>query len=145
MPTYVEKALKRLKHPKPATKQPAPHKWIAPRYGQTQQFATIEPTKPLLPQKEQKRVQAVTGTFLYYGRAVDSTILPAINDIASHQTKATEVTNEKIKMLLDYLATYPKATIRYYAIDMVLHADSDTSLPCTTGCEKSSCRILPLK
>ena len=43
------------------------------------------------------------------------------------QSNPTESTNNKIKMLLDYLATYPNAKIRYHASDMVLHVDSDTA------------------
>ena len=30
-------------------------------------------------------------------------------------------------MLLDYLSTHPKATIRYYASDMILYVDSDAA------------------
>ena len=43
------------------------------------------------------------------------------------QSNPTESTNNKIKMLLDYLATYPNAKIRYHASDMALHVDSDAA------------------
>jgi hypothetical protein len=56
---------------------------------------------------------------LYYARAVDPTVLMPLNDIATEQTKATQ--------LLDYLATHPDATIRYHASDMILHTHSDAS------------------
>jgi hypothetical protein len=38
-----------------------------------------------------------------------------LNGIATEQTKATEKTQAATNKLLDYLATYPEATIRYRA------------------------------
>ena len=64
---------------------------------------------------------------LYYRRAVDPTMLPALNEIATSQANPTEKTKQQCKMLLDYAATYPSAKIRYYASDMILHADSDAA------------------
>ena len=128
MPNYVQKALKKLQHKLSLHPQSTPHQWIVPAFGAKQQHAPLEPPSPPLTQKEQKRVQTVVGTFLYYGRAVDSTILPAINDIASSQAMPTTKTNKQIEMLLDYyLATNPNATIRFYASDMILHEDSDAA------------------
>ena len=46
-----------------------------------QQSATAEDTSPFLSNKETKYVQQVVGTFLYYTRALDSTMLPALNTI----------------------------------------------------------------
>jgi hypothetical protein len=67
------------------------------------------------------------GTFLYYARAVDSTMLVAIGEIATQQSKATQATMQAITQLLNYCATNPDATIRYIASDMCLHVDSDAS------------------
>ena len=50
---------------------------------------------------------------LFYARAVDCTILPAISSIASEQTNATEGTEKQIKQLLDYLATLPNAKLSF--------------------------------
>jgi hypothetical protein len=50
-----------------------------------------------------------------------------LNDITTEQTKATEKTQAATNQLLDYLATHPDATIRYYASDMILHIHSDAS------------------
>lgn len=41
------------------------------------------------------------------------------------QAKPAQLTNEKIEMLLDYLATYPDAKIRFHASNMMFHTDSD--------------------
>ena len=64
---------------------------------------------------------------MYYGRAIDYTILPALNDIASAQAQPTQRTRDKTQQLMDYLHTYPNAYLRYYASNMVLHVDSDAA------------------
>lgn len=65
------------------------------------------------------------GIFLYYGRDIDNTILPALNEISASQSNPTKDTNKKITMLLDYPSTYPYVNIRYTGSDMILHVDSD--------------------
>jgi hypothetical protein len=50
-----------------------------------------------------------------------------LNDIATEQTKATEKMQAATKQLLDYLSTYPDATIRYHSSDMILNIHSDAS------------------
>ena len=69
----------------------------------------------------------MVGTFLFYARAIDNTILPALNDIAAQQAAPTTKTNDKITMLLDYLHTHPDAMVRYTASGMVLHIESDAA------------------
>ena len=64
---------------------------------------------------------------MYYARAVDSTVLPALNSIASEQASATETTEKKAAQLLNYLATHSKAVVRYYDSDMILNIHSDAS------------------
>ena len=65
------------------------------------------------------------GTFLYYSRAVDDTMLPALNNIDTIKTKLTEHTQQKAQHFMDYAATYPSAYLRYYASDVVLIIDID--------------------
>jgi hypothetical protein len=67
------------------------------------------------------------GSLLYYARAVDPTMLPAINEISGSQASPTQKTMRACKMLLDYAATYPLAIIRYHASDMALHTDTDAA------------------
>jgi hypothetical protein len=69
----------------------------------------------------------VTGSVLYYARAVDPTFLMPLNDITTEQTEAREKTQAATNQMLDYLATHPDATIRYHASDTVLHIHSDAS------------------
>jgi hypothetical protein len=73
-------------------------------------------------------VQSCVGSFLYYAQAVDATMLPVINEISGNQATPTTVnTRNACKMLMDYAATYPLASIRYFASDMVPHIDSDAA------------------
>ena len=67
------------------------------------------------------------GSFLYYGRAVDSTTLLALNNIASQQSEATKQTEKHSVTFMDYMATYPHAVIRFYASNMILNVHSDAS------------------
>ena len=127
MKNYVIKALQRLQHTFPSKPQYAPHKWTVPIYGSNRQYAPDPDSSPLLPASDIKKVQSVVGTFLYYARAIDNTILPALNEISASQAKPTQKTTEKINMLLDYLSTYPDAKIRYFASDMILTIDSDAA------------------
>jgi hypothetical protein len=82
---------------------------------------------PPLTAKQCLTIQNVTGSVLYYARAVDPNVLMPLNDIATEQTKATEKTQGATSRLLDYLTTHPGATIRYHASDMILHIHSDAS------------------
>ena len=81
----------------------------------------------LLPQKEIKPIQSITGTFLYYARALDYTMLPGLNEITCTQAKPTQYTKEECQKIMDSAATYPNVYIRYYSSDMVLLVDSDAA------------------
>ena len=129
MPGYVEKCLQRLQYTPKISPQYSPHNHSPIIYGQKgqRQYATAPDTAPLLPPDETTYIQSATGSFLYYGRAIDHTILPALNEIASSQAQPTQTTKDKVQRLLDYANTFPNAYIRYYASDMVLHVDSDAA------------------
>jgi hypothetical protein len=88
----------------------------------TQWRKTIPPPHD---KEDTKYIQAVAGTLLYYGRAVDNTILPALSAIATEQAKPTEKTMDTIKQLLDYCATQEEAVISYKASKMILTVHSD--------------------
>ena len=78
------------------------------KYGKkgAQKFSTAPETSPHLTMAETKHIQSTTGSFLYYGRAKDYSILPALNDIASAQAQPTIKTKQKAKILMDYLHTF---------------------------------------
>ena len=104
-----------------------PHQWQKPTYGARVHWAPSPDDSPALDLSDTKRVQQVLGVLLYYGRAVDSTLLTAITEIATQQAHATERTLKAIVQLLNYCATHPNAILRYRASDMVLWIDSDAS------------------
>jgi len=54
-------------------------------------------------------------------------MLPALGTIASSQAKATQLTKTACHWLMDYAASNPLSTIRYYASDMQLYVHSDAS------------------
>ena len=87
---YLEKAMMRFKLEIPTKVQSSPHWHTEVKYGAKKQFVDEETESPPLSKEEAKYVQAVAGTPLYYGRAVDPTILPALSSIAMEQAKSTE-------------------------------------------------------
>ena len=126
MPKYIEHLLHKCQH-NPITPTYTPFKWTAPQYGKTQQFVKPDDTAPKLDKKGIKYVQSVIGSLLYYRRAVDPTILVALNELSTEQASPTTNTLQKIKQLLNYVATYPNTVLRFHANDMTLHVDSDAA------------------
>jgi hypothetical protein len=84
-------------------------------------------TSPALSDKDINNLQQLTGTLLYYARAVDPTLIIPINVLASEKSKATAVTSHNVIKLLNYCNTHPETKIRYHASDMILHIHSDAS------------------
>jgi hypothetical protein len=124
MPGYIANVLNKFQHDAPRTPQHTPSKYITPVYGAKMQFSTQDNSPPLTA-KQCTEIQKITGSVLYYSRAVDPTVHMALNDIATEQTAATEKTKTAAGHLLDYLATHPDAKIRFQASDMILHIHSD--------------------
>ena len=69
----------------------------------------------------------MVGVLLYYGRAVDSTILVGLSSLAAAQALPTAYTLYLVKWLLDYAATNPDAILTYKKSNMVLTVHSDAS------------------
>ena len=126
MPNYVRKQLLKFNHKSPKQPQYAPHRWSLLSYGQKIQEVMEDQSTPL-DKPNIKKVQSIAGTFLYYGRAVDPTILPALTDIAAAQSAPTEHTEKACDMLMDYLDTYPNAVLQFSKSDMILYVDSDAA------------------
>jgi hypothetical protein len=78
MPDFVLNTLRKLLH---ITSKPqhAPHRWKPPSYGAKQQLTPPEDASAKLPPHETIVIKSIVGSFLYYGRAVDPTILPVLN------------------------------------------------------------------
>ena len=86
----------------------------------------IDDTAKLSPQAI-KHLQQIVGTFLFYSRAVDPTMLMALSIIATEQPQGTQTTKEKAEHFLNYASTHPNATIKFYKSDMILKIHSDAS------------------
>jgi hypothetical protein len=127
MPGYIKAALHKYQHPAPVRPEHAPHTWNPPIYGAKTQFVSDPTPSPAISDKDVNKLQQLTGTFLYYARAVDPTLIMPINVLASEQSNATEVTADKVIKLLNYCSTHHETKIRYHASDMILHIHSDAS------------------
>jgi hypothetical protein len=126
MPGYVANDLNKLQHDTPKHPQQTPSIYVMPVYGAKTQYATQDEIPPLT-EKQCFKIQKVTGSVLYYARAVDPPLLIPLKDIVNEQTKATEKTQAETDQLLDYLTTHPDATIIYHASKAILHIHSDAS------------------
>jgi hypothetical protein len=104
--------------------QPYPH--TIPTYGATVQYPKAADSSPVATKAEEKYIWQVIGVLLYYGRAVNATIITGLSSLAAAQAKPTVHTVFLIKWLLDY-ATNPDAILTYKKSDMVLAIHSDAS------------------
>jgi hypothetical protein len=111
MPGYIKQLLLKYKHHMPTKPQHCPYAPAPKQYGAKAQAPPPVNISPKLSPKEIKEIQQVIGSILYYAQAVDITVLMALSSIAIEQSKGMTNTMEKAKQLLDYLATYPDATI----------------------------------
>ena len=65
--------------------------------------------------------------FLLLRHSIENTIVPALSDISSEQSKATTNTEKQVAKLLNYLASNPQEEIQYRARGMQLAINSDAS------------------
>lgn len=128
MPGYVYAVLHCFQHPTPTCKQDSPYPWTAPAYGcSNQQLPAEHQSKPLL-QFMQKEPEQLIGTFLYYARGVNPTMISALNSLlASAENKAISHTTKTTTHFLNYCASHPDATLEYQASDMILYIESNAS------------------
>ena len=127
LPGYVERAATELGHKPPARRQPSPWQCAPIKWGEKQQFVEEPVPSPPLDKKGQKYIQRVNGKLLYLARAVDSTMLVALSNLASEQAAPTEETMRRARWLLDYATSNETAVVTFRASDMVLAAHSDAS------------------
>jgi len=89
MPGYVKEALHQLQHRVPSKPVHAPHQWKVIQYGRNQQQPNEDETSPKLGPDGKKHIQRITGKFLYYARAIDHTMLVALNELGRQQANPT--------------------------------------------------------
>ena len=127
MPGYIIKALTKYQHAIPERPQHQPYKYTSIQYGANIRHIVEPDTSAPLTKGQIKHVQDIVCTLLYYGRAFDPTILTSLSAISFRQVKGTEAVLIAYHQLLDYVATYPNAVIRYHASEIILALDTDAS------------------
>ena len=132
MPNYAPKQLLTYGQQPPKRAQHMPSEPRPINYGTKSDTIIHEEPGNLIGYADKKYIQQILGSFLYYARAIDMTILLAFNVIATQQAKSTKLTMKRVHQLLDYMATHPKTIIRFRASDMILNIHSDASY-CSAG------------
>jgi hypothetical protein len=122
---YVPKALTCFQHQAPNKPQHQSYPHVKANYGAKAQYMEDTDTSALLPKEDKKFIQEVIGTFLYYVRCINSTMLAVLGSIATQQANPTENTMKKVQQFLDYASTHPDAIDTYHTSDMVLTEHSD--------------------
>jgi hypothetical protein len=106
------------------------HHIIGTNPSMVQKYNTPMPPIPLrflMRRQRSKLVQEIIGTFLFYARAIDNTMLKPLRTLSTQQSQPTEMTMNAIIKFLNYTATHPNAKLKYTASDMILWIDSDAS------------------
>jgi len=124
MQDYVAQALAQFKHTKPTQFHYGPSRIDPIQYGAKIQYNKPTDTRAIS-ETDYKFIQQVTGKFLFYARAVDPTMLHALNCIACGG--ATQSNLEATRYFLNYAACNPNSTILYRKSDMILQGDSDAA------------------
>jgi hypothetical protein len=102
----------------------APGAYAPPSFGSKVQWNSVDESRQL-DASELLLVQRIVGSLLYYARAVDPTMLTAINKIST--MAPTESALKAAHHLFDYAQSWNAATLRYHASDMRLVVYSDAS------------------
>ena len=113
MPGYVKQALHKFQHPTPKKRQDSPYPATVKQYGVKVHLTDPIDASACLPTHEIKRLQQIISTFLFYGRAVNPTLLTALSKLSSAQATATEATKRACQQFLDYCASHPDGSICY--------------------------------
>ena len=99
-PGYAPNSLKIPQHTPIVSPKHSPHHHTGFKYCTPGilQYA-IEPDEtPILSKKDTTLVRSILGSFLYYGRFLDGTIIPALNEIILQQYKTTQQKNKISKI-----------------------------------------------
>ncbi len=129
MPGYIEKLLRKVR-PNGIKGASMPGIYHPPNYKSPKaQTATIDAT-PLATKIQQRELQVVVGTLLYYARTVDPSILTAIHELGSVQSQPTIQDMNKVERVLQYVSTHQHGATRFYASNMQHQVQSDASFLC---------------
>ena len=126
---YIKNLLLKWGHAIPSKPQHAPFRHTTINYGAKHQFTNSPDASPKLDDAGIKRIQAIVGDLLYYGRAVNSKLLVSLSKLGSTQAAVTELDKADLSQLLNYLSTYPDNVILYCSSAIILVAYSDAAYP----------------
>ena len=87
---HVTKLRQQFNHKMPSSPVHSPYRAPKKMCDKAEQDTIKEDKSPKLDAEEVNIVQQVVGVCLYYGRAVDSTILLPLSTIVGEQTRATK-------------------------------------------------------
>lgn len=126
MPGYVEKALQRFGK-QDIKGADSPLIYTPPIYGVKQQLTPAEKVASTLPvsEAERKFLQELVGVFLFYSRAVDATMLMALNQLST--TPPSQAALQAAERFLQYAKKWPNSQLIFKASNMQLQAESDAS------------------
>jgi hypothetical protein len=125
MPGYIEKALVRFGM-STARGVSSPAVYVPPEYGAKITYDEVVDDTPITA-AQKTRIQQIVGVLLFYARAVDPTMLCAVNKLASSQAAPSPATLAQADRILQYAAKHPNAAIMLKASDMQLKCHSDAS------------------
>ena len=83
--------------------------------------------QPVFVPDHKNYVQAVNGTYLFYGRIVDYSILEQTNTIGQSQGNPTQDTVNQVNQLIGYIKEYPDTKLVITSNDMQLRVMYDAS------------------
>jgi hypothetical protein len=127
MPDYVKNTVHQFGPTKPKQLVYAPSKYTAPQYGAKVQLTNAIDTSPKLTQAQTTLIEQITGTFLYYARAINGTMLHALNDMATWIATGNQSTAVSKTHFLHYCTTNPDTELLYRASNMIFKNDSDAA------------------
>jgi hypothetical protein len=82
---------------------------------------------PLESPAQQRELQVVVGTLLYFARSVDPSIVTAVHEVGSVQAKLIVKDTRKMERLLQYVSSHQHCGIKFHASSMQLQIQSDAS------------------
>ena len=89
MPVFVRVSIHAFQHDKPKQLKDLPYSWTQPVYVNNNQILLQKAPAEEFDEHNQKRLQKIVGKLLYYVRAINSTMLMALNYLEAVQTKPT--------------------------------------------------------
>ena len=111
MPGYIKAILHKFNHPTPTKPQDSTHKCVG-KYGDWQKLLPNPPAEKQITAEQNKRLEKLLGSLLFYGMEIDCTILTAIKSIAVAKKHGMKENIETMTQLLIMLPHIPTRQLR---------------------------------